>query len=116
MLVHSPRATAVSKRLSPASSVFAFSRVDETDETDFPQQTAPGSSAGSTGPRSSYWPSPHWASVSLSTVLGEGANRRCRRCRRGPPFGNVAGRPRPCPGIGLRDFDLPGELSTLAVR
>jgi hypothetical protein len=34
MLVHSPRATVSSKRLSLASIVFAFSRVGETDETD----------------------------------------------------------------------------------
>jgi hypothetical protein len=38
MLVHSPRATALSKRLSPASSVFAFSRADEADDTDFPRR------------------------------------------------------------------------------
>jgi hypothetical protein len=35
MLVHSPRANVLSKRLSLASIVFAFSRAGEADETDF---------------------------------------------------------------------------------
>jgi hypothetical protein len=34
MLVHSPRATVLSKSLSLASIVFAVSRVGETDDTD----------------------------------------------------------------------------------
>jgi hypothetical protein len=38
MLVHSPRATALSNRFSPASSVFAFGRFDEADETDVPRR------------------------------------------------------------------------------
>jgi hypothetical protein len=38
MLVHSPRATSVSKRLSLASSVFEFRRVGEADEIDFPRR------------------------------------------------------------------------------
>ena len=42
MLVHPPRATALSKRLSPASSVFAFSRVDQVDETDSATSTGTG--------------------------------------------------------------------------
>ncbi len=42
MLIHSPRATELSTRLSLASSVFAFRRVDETDEIDFPRRRSFG--------------------------------------------------------------------------